>query len=64
MQIVGIVGTQRETTWNELTMETCPVCSVVFTMARKTNRKGFGDNGGRKVRKQKGRPRFPHRTKF
>lgn len=63
---MGFVGTQKEMLWEVLAMETSPVCSAVFTMARKTNRNGFADNGGRKVRKQpkKKCPWSPHRTAF
>ena len=49
---MGFVGTQKEMLWEVLAMETSPVCSAVFTMARKINRNSFADNGGRKVRKQ------------
>ena len=44
---MGFVGTQKEMLWEVLAMETSPVCSAVFIMARKTNRNGFADNGGR-----------------
>lgn len=37
--------------WEELTLETSPVCSVLFPLACKTNnRNSFGDNRGSKVR--------------
>lgn len=61
---MGFVRTQKKTLWEELAMETSPVCSAVFTVARKTNRNDFADNGGRKVRKQKKCPWSPHRTTF